>query len=420
MPNPTLKLNDGATQFRLRLTLSLLTNTPLLIRNIRSSSLDAPGLTPYEISYLRLIDGLTNGTQIEINATGTQLKFKPGILVGGEVRHDCPVGRPIATSTADTAAGDDHNSGISNPRSIGFYLEYILPLAPFCKSPISLTLTGITDGLTTLDPSPDYLAASHLHLLQSQFGLGREADEDYPPSITVIKRGAAPLGGGVVKFYSPIVKRSGVGSGELLPIDCCGLGKIKRVRGKVVCCKIPPSSAARAAHSAKGVMHRLLPDVWVHTDSYSSKAKAAVAGSATKRGKDGCGPSPGMTIHLIAQSTEGHVLAAETSLDPTGSRGRVLPEDLGQKAAALLLEEIRRGGCIDTGAQSLAFILMSLGPEDVARIRVGTLSKYSVETLRLIKKMVGVEFKVTGDEESKTVILSCLGSGYRNYSKAST
>ena len=246
MPNPTLKLNDGATQFRLRVTLSLLTNTPLLIRNIRSSSVDAPGLTPYEISYLRLIDSLTNGTQIEINATGTQLKFKPGILVGGEVRHDCPVGR-LSAATAAGDATDDDNTGISNPRSIGYYLEYILPLAPFCKSPISLTLTGITDGLTTLDPSPDYLAASHLHLLQAQFGLGREADEDFPPSITVIKRGAAPLGGGAVKFYSPIVKRSGVGSGELLPIDCCDMGKIKRVRGKVVCCKIPPSSAARAA-----------------------------------------------------------------------------------------------------------------------------------------------------------------------------
>lgn len=70
--------------------------------------------------------------------------------------------------------------------------------------------------------------------------------------------------------------------------------------------------------------------------------------------------------------------------------------------------------------QSLAFILMSLGPEDVTRIRVGTLSKYSVETLRLIKKMVGIEFKVVPDEDSRTVVLSCLGSGYRNMAKAST
>jgi RNA 3'-terminal phosphate cyclase-like protein len=70
--------------------------------------------------------------------------------------------------------------------------------------------------------------------------------------------------------------------------------------------------------------------------------------------------------------------------------------------------------------QSLAFVLMSLGPEDVARVRVGTLSKYSIEALRLIKQMVGIEFKVVPDEETRTVLLSCLGSGYRNMAKAST
>mmetsp|Transcript_30632 Transcript_30632/g.66291 ORF Transcript_30632/g.66291 Transcript_30632/m.66291 type:complete len:176 (-) Transcript_30632:121-648(-) len=175
------------------------------------------------------------------------------------------------------------------------------------------------------------------------------------------------------------------------------------------------------------MMHRLLPDVWVHTDCHTGRGKrgdGTAAGSANPRkaGKAGCGPSPGMTMHLTAQSTEGHVLVAETSLDvsSSGARGKMLPEDLGQKAAALLLEEIRRGGCIDTGMQSLAFVLMSLGPEDVARVRVGTLSKYSIEALRLIKQMVGIEFKVVPDEETRTVLLSCLGSGYRNMAKAST
>mmetsp|Transcript_11031 Transcript_11031/g.24706 ORF Transcript_11031/g.24706 Transcript_11031/m.24706 type:complete len:130 (-) Transcript_11031:110-499(-) len=129
-----------------------------------------------------------------------------------------------------------------------------------------------------------------------------------------------------------------------------------------------------------------------------------------------------MTMHLTDQSMEGHVLVAKTSLNvsSSGARGKMLSEDLGQKAAALLLEEIRRGGCIDTGMQSLAFVLMSLGPEDVARVRVGTLSKYSIEALRLIKQMVGIEFKVVPDEETRTVLLSCLGSGYRNMAKAST
>jgi RNA 3'-terminal phosphate cyclase-like protein len=86
----------------------------------------------------------------------------------------------------------------------------------------------------------------------------------------------------------------------------------------------------------------------------------------------------------------------------------------------MLLEEVRRGGCIDTTAQSLALLWMCLGPEDVARIRVGTLSHYTIESLRLFKKSFGVEFKVRADHDSQTVLLSCLGIGFRNMAKAST
>lgn len=70
----TLKYNDGATQFRLRLILSIFSSRPLLIRNIRSDDLVHPGLHEHEASFLRLLDSMTNGTVIEINATGTQLR----------------------------------------------------------------------------------------------------------------------------------------------------------------------------------------------------------------------------------------------------------------------------------------------------------------------------------------------------------
>ena len=83
----TLKYDDGATQFRLRLITSILSHRPLLLRNIRSDDLDAPGLREHEASFLRLLDRMTNGTKIEINATGTQLRFKPGVLLGGDIEH---------------------------------------------------------------------------------------------------------------------------------------------------------------------------------------------------------------------------------------------------------------------------------------------------------------------------------------------
>jgi len=402
----TLKFDDGSVQFRQRLAVSILSHRPLLLRNIRSDDVDNPGLQEHEASYLRLLDRMTNGSTIEINATGTQLRFKPGILLGGDVEHTCPVPPPPPKNTIDGNAGAPSSSTVRKTRSVGWYLEGIIPLAPFGKEALHITLKGITDGLAEVDPSPDYLATSLLPLLL-RFGIGGAANDDdplsdLPPSIKVTRRGAAPLGkDGEVIFTCPIVK-------ELVkPIDLTDPGLVKRIRGTVVSCRIPPSSAARVAHSAKGMLLRLLPDIWIHTDANSASG--------------GCGPSPGLSVCLGAESTTGVVLAAETCLDSVRYvRGAVLPEDLGVKASSLLLEEIRKGGCVDTGAQSMALLLMCLGPEDVARIRVGTLSQYAIVSLRLFQMAFGVEFKVKADQESRTVLLSCLGTGYRNMAKAST
>jgi RNA 3'-terminal phosphate cyclase-like protein len=400
-----LRFEDGAAQFRQRLVVSILSNRPILIRNIRSDDLQHPGLKDYEANFLKLLDTLTNGTSIEINSTGTQLRFKPGVLLGGiDIVHECP----------DT-------------RSIGWYIEGILPLSPFGKESLSITFTGITDGWCELDPSADYWNKSGIPLM-SKFGVGVDEDEsDVPLQIRIIQRAAAPTtmeGGnkGKVLLTCPRMK-------QLQSIDYVDPGMIKRIRGNAISCKIVSSSmAARVAYSAKGVFHKLLPDVWIHTDVHTPK-------------RNNCGNSPGMMLVVSTESTTGVILTAECCLNHTTTstrttstststlkqqqqtqqRGMIeLPEDLGKRGACMLLEEVRRGGCIDTSCQSLAFLYMALTPEDVSRIRIGTLSQYSIETLRLIKVAFDVEFKVTPDMESKTVLLSCLGTGYRNMAKAST
>jgi RNA 3'-terminal phosphate cyclase-like protein len=148
---------------------------------------------------------------------------------------------------------------------------------------------------------------------------------------------------------------------------------------------------------------RLIPDVWIHTDAHT-------------RSKHSCGPSPGLSCVLWVLSTTGVVVAAECCR----TQAKQLPEDLGVEAAARLLTEVRKGGCIDTGMQSLALLWMLLTPEDVSRIRLGTLSQYTIESLRLFKNVFGVEFKVKADQDTKTVLMSCLGTGYRNMAKASS
>lgn len=118
---------SGHEFLRQRLILSALSGKSLRIDSIRAAE-EHLGLLDYEASFLRLLDKITNGSTIEINYTGTCITFVPGVLSGGKIHHDCPPSR-----------------------SIGYFLEAVLALAPFCKTPLTLSLTGITND--NLDPS---------------------------------------------------------------------------------------------------------------------------------------------------------------------------------------------------------------------------------------------------------------------------
>jgi RNA 3'-terminal phosphate cyclase-like protein len=98
----------------------------------------------------------------------------------------------------------------------------------------------------------------------------------------------------------------------------------------------------------------------------------------------------------------------------------IVPEDVGRVCAKALLEEISEGGCVDANHQSLFCLLMALGPEDVSRLRVGKLSPHAVATLRLIRDFWKVQFKITPDPETRTVVLSCLGVGFINMARKSS
>jgi RNA 3'-terminal phosphate cyclase-like protein len=68
------------------------------------------------------MDKISNGSAIEIDHTGTLVTYRPGVLVGGKLHHECPPSR-----------------------AIGYFLEAMVWLAPFCKKPLVLTLSGITN-----------------------------------------------------------------------------------------------------------------------------------------------------------------------------------------------------------------------------------------------------------------------------------
>ena len=97
--------------------------------------------------------------------------YHPGLIQGGVIRHECPPSR-----------------------AIGYFLEALVALAPFAKTPFDVTLTGITND--NVDVSVDLIQTVLLPQL-ARFGV-----ED-SIQLKITKRGAPPLGGDKLPFIVP-------------------------------------------------------------------------------------------------------------------------------------------------------------------------------------------------------------------------
>lgn len=334
----------GHRNFRQRLILALVSQRPVRIDSIRPDS-SSPGIRDFEANFLRLIEKVTNGTHVEISYTGTSVLLKPGVIAGGKVVHDC-----------------------SLTRGIGYWLEWMVVLAPFAKKEFNLTLRGVTniDGDLGVDTIRT-VTLPHLSLFLPLDSLSTLASS---LELRIAKRGSAPLGGGEVQFRCPIIK-------HLTTLNFTAPGRIKKIRGIAISTRVSPQMANRLIDAARGVLGRYIPDLYLFADVY--------------RGEDS-GKSPGFAITLLATSTTGAIYSAEAA-SKTQDPG--LPEDLAQSAARLLLTEIAQRGCMDRSHQPLVLLLMALSPQDVAKCTMAAPTANAVQMMRDIKEALGVSFKIS-------------------------
>ncbi|KAG6376358.1 RNA 3'-terminal phosphate cyclase/enolpyruvate transferase [Boletus reticuloceps] len=357
----TQVLNFSGHQYlRQRLVLSVLSGKSVRIDKIRQGFLS--DISDYEISLLQLLEKATNGTVIEISVTGTAVLFKPGIISGGLVTHECPLSR-----------------------TVGYFLEPLIMLAPFAKIPLQCTLRGITTD--DMDLSVDLIRTVTLPHLQL-FGISDGLE------LRIKKRGAPPGGGGQVQFLCPVVK-------QIKTINFVEPGKIKRIRGIAHAVRVSPQFSNRMIDACRSVLNRYIPDIYLYSDVYKG---------------DESGKSPGYALSLLAESTTSAIHCAEAVAKPGGT-----PEDVALLASRALLSEIRRGGCIDRKHQSLVLLMMVLGSEDVGRCRMGEASPRTLQFLQDIKTFFGTSFKVVSanpaDPSCKESFYSCYGVGYVNINR---
>lgn len=355
----------GSQFFRQRIVYATLAGKSIRIDSIREDS-ENPGLQDYEANFLRLLERITNGCNVEINETGTSLRYKPGIISGGRsLVHDC---------------------GAS--RGLGYFIEPIICLALFGKKPLTITLTGITND--ALDPCVDTFRTVTLPLLKL---VGIEEGLE----LRVNKRGAPPTGGGEVFLTVPVVK-------QLKPVHLTDTGLIKRIRGVAYSTRVSPQNSNRMVDASRGVFNALLPDVYIFTDHAS--------------GAQG-GTSPGFGACLVAETTTGCLLSAECAAECTTGEPAV-PEDVGVSAAHQLLAEIASGGVVDSSHQGLLLFLAAVGPEEVSKIRLGRLSPNAILTLRHLQTIFGVTFNLKAEPETGTVLCSTVGANLCNIARATT
>ncbi|CAK9439600.1 uncharacterized protein LODBEIA_P37000 [Lodderomyces beijingensis] len=356
-------LFQGHRNFRLRIVLATLSGKAIKITKIRSHDLN-PGLKDYEVSFLRLIESVTNGSHIEISYTGTTVIYRPGIIVGGKVTHNCP-----------------------HSKSIGYFLEPLLMLAPFSKHKFSVLLKGLTNKES--DVGVDTIKWGLLPVME-KFGV-RDC------LIHIVKRGSPPLGGGEVHLVC----------NSLLPvpltIHAIELPKFSAIRGVAYCTRVSPSTVNRMIDGARSVLKGTGCEVNITADVWKG---------------ENSGKSPGFGITLVAESKKGWRIVAD---NVGGTQG--LPEDLGELTAYQLMDEITKSGGVGRFQLALCLVFMTIGKEDIGRIKVhdSQIDENLIHDLRDIKELFGTEAFIQNDTDldanDEYKIISLKGSGFTNISK---
>lgn len=299
----------------------------------------------------------------------TELVFHPGMILGGVFSHD-----------------------VSTNRCVTYIAEAAVLLLPFAKYDSKITLVGSTQSEEE-DLSVDTFRTVTCRWLQL-FGVEQ-------CGLRLIRRGSAPGGGGAVDLTCTAVRK-------LRPVKIVDRGLVKRIRGISFACKTAPDLPQRAATSAKGVLLRLLPDVYIVTDVDAAK------------GREQCS---GYGVMLVAESTSKLAVVSQESI----ARGRESPEEVGERAAHLLLDQIFDGGCVDAHHQLLVMLLMALSPDDVSVARLGRLTPSAVSAMVLMELYFGVTCAVKEEKQSHgddatpmTTMLTCIGSNLVNVWKKSS
>ncbi|KAI0141470.1 RNA 3'-terminal phosphate cyclase/enolpyruvate transferase [Pestalotiopsis sp. NC0098] len=387
----------GHKNFAQRLVLSTLTGRPIHISKIRTTSPTNPGLAPHEVSFLRLLEAVTNGSSMQISYTGTTIMYHPGLITGAA---------PGIGAVGDAGDVIEHNIPGTCTRGVTYFLMALCQLAPFSKAHMNVRFTGpgvITSATETGDLSVDSFRTAILPLY-NLFGIPAIRIE-----LRVLQRACAGPkgvgGAGIVELRFA----SQVRLPKTLHLNR-NPGRIRRIRGVAYATGVSASNNARMIHSAREVLNPFVADI--HVAAQYDQAPLVATGDKTKRRM-----GIGFGISLVAESSSNGVLYSADVVAP--AEGGVVAEDIGKRCAYQLLERIEVGGCVDLAAAPTIMSLMAMGSEDVGRVRLGRGVIGAEETIQLARdlKTFGASswgLRDVEDDDTGDIIISVKGTGVGN------
>lgn len=385
----------GHRNFSRRLTVATLTGRPVHISKIRSASPTNPGLAPHEVSFLRLLEAVTNGSSMQISYTGTTITYHPGLISGTIPGQGATEGDVLLHNVPDTCT-----------RGITYFLLPLCLLAPFSKAHMNVRFSGpgvITSSTETGDVSVDTFRTAILPLF-GLFGI--------PPArieLRVLQRSCAGPGGKGGGGCVELRFASQVRLPKTLHLNRSP-GRIKRIRGVAYCTGVSASNNARMIHSARQVLNPFSADI--HVAAQYDQAPLVSTDKAGSKRRLGIG----FGLSLVAESSAAGVLySADAVVPPSGG---VVPEDIGKRCACQLLESIAQGGCASQVSASVVLILMAMGSEDVGRLRIGREVMGTQDCVRLARDLKTFGASSWGlrdvDDDTGDIIISVKGTGVGN------
>lgn len=319
------------------------------IFNIRAGRPE-PGLKAQHLTGAKAIATMCNASINGLEIGSAELAFRPGRIRGGSFQFD-----------------------VGTAGSITLVLQALMPLFQFAPEQTNVEINGGTD--VKWSPPIDYLRLVTLPILERM---------GFAMSLTVVKRGHYPKGGGMVKVISHP-------SGPLKPLDGQEPGRVNAIDGVSHAVKLPRHVAERqAADATKIICAKGLPRPTTEIE-FSENSSHLGAGSG---------------IVLRARTENSAIIGG----DSLGERG-VPAEEVGRNCALVLVEEIESQTFLDRHMGDIVVPYLALAA-GVSNVSVSRITQHVLTNIAVAEKVAGVQFDHVGDV-GKPGSLRVTGIGLR-------